>query len=96
MVEIVLTESHSGYEAVAEYIRRYWKHNVCDAVICSIATSFDGKSFETRNEVAMPYGFDGDEIEFLYDWWEGERFIKLFGIKGISEINIEGGIYTEE
>lgn len=43
MVEIVLTESHSGYEAVAEYIRRYWKHNVCDAVICSIATSHDGK-----------------------------------------------------
>ena len=95
MVEIVLTESHSGYEAVAEYIRRYWKHNVCDdAVICSIATSHDGKNFEMRNEVATPYEFDG--VEFLYDWWEGEKYIKLFGIKGMSEIDIEGGIYTEE
>ena len=26
-------------------------------------------------------------------WWEGEKFIKLFGIKAINELDISGGIY---
>lgn len=50
--------------------------------------------FSTLNEVASPYNFD--DIEYLYDWWEGEKFIKLFGIKSIAEIKIEGGIYEED
>lgn len=94
MVEIKLKDRQSGYDAVGEYIRRYWEHNITDTVIVSLATSYDGKKFETRNEVASPYNFD--DIEFLYDWWEGERFIKLFGIKTLTEINIDGGIYEEE
>lgn len=42
---------------------------------------------------ASPCGFD--DIEFLNDWWEGERYIKLFGVKTIEELDISGGIYTE-
>lgn len=94
MVEIKLKDRQSGYDAVGEYIRRYWEHNITDTVIVSLATSYDGKKFETRNEVASPYNYD--DIEFLYDWWEGEKFIKLFGIKTLSEIEIDGGIYTED
>lgn len=94
MVEIKLKDRQSGYDAVGEYIRRYWEHNITDTVIVSLATSYDGQKFETRNEVASPYNFD--DIEFLYDWWEGEKFIKLFGIQSIEEIKIEGGIYKEE
>lgn len=94
MVEIKLKDRQTGYDAVGEYIRRYWEHNITDTVIVSLATSYDGKKFETRNEVASPYNYD--DIEFLYDWWEGEKFIKLFGIKTLSEIEIDGGIYTED
>lgn len=94
MVEIKLKDKQSGYDIIGEYIHRYWEHNITDTVIVSLATSYDGKKFETRNEVASPYNFD--DIEFLYDWWEGEKFIKLFGIQSISEISISGGIYTEE
>lgn len=94
MVEIKLKDWQSGYDAVGEYIRRYWKHSITDTVIVSLATYYDGKKFETRNEVASPYNYD--DIEFLYDWWEGEKFIKLFGIKTLSEIEIDGGIYTED
>ena len=94
MVEIKLNDKQSGYDVIGEYIRRYWEHHITDTVIVSLATSYDGKKFETRNEVASPYNYD--DIEFLYDWWEGEKFIKLFGIKTLSEIEIDGGIYTED
>lgn len=94
MVEIKLKDRQTGYDAVGEYIRRYWKQHLCDTVIVSLATSYDGVKFDTLNEVASPYNFD--DIEYLYDWWEGEKFIKLFGIKSIAEIEIDGGIYTED
>lgn len=94
MVEIKLKDRQTGYDAVGEYIRRYWKQHLCDTVIVSLATSYDGVKFDTLNEVASPYNFD--DIEYLYDWWEGEKFIKLFGIKSIAEIKIEDGIYEED
>jgi len=93
MIDIVLKDGQSGYDAVGEYIRRYWNHNITDTVIVSIGTSYDGNTYDLRKEVASPLNFD--DIEFLYDWWEGEKFIKLFGIKTISELDIYGGIYDE-
>lgn len=94
MIDIVLKDGQSGYDAVGEYIRRYWNHNITDTVIVSVGTSYDGNTYDLRKEVASPLNFD--DIEFLYDWWEGEKFIKLFGIKTISELDIYGGIYDEE
>ena len=91
MVDIKLKDGQSGYDAVGEYIRRYWEHNIMDTVIVSIGTSYDGKTFYIMKEVACPVNFN--DIEFMYDWWEGEKFIKLFGIKTISEFDISGGIY---
>lgn len=93
MIDIVLKDGQSGYDAVGEYIRRYWNHNITDTVIVSIGTSYDGNTYDLRKEVAAPLNFD--DIEFLDDWWEGEKFIKLFGIKTISELDISGGIYDE-
>ena len=97
MIEIELKNGKTGYDAVGEYIHRYWKHyGVNDTVIVSIGTSYDGRIYEHRNEVASPYYSYGDDIEFLYDWWEGEKFIRLFGIISLDGINISGGIYTED
>lgn len=93
MIEIKLDNGRSGYDVIGEYIRRYWNHNIQDTVICSIATSYDGITYELKNEVATPMGFD--DIEFLYDWWEGEKYINLFGIKSINGLDISGGIYTD-
>lgn len=93
MVEIKLKDRQSGYDAVGEYIRRYWEHHISDTVIVDLATSYDGKKYERRVEIASPYNFD--DIEFLYDWWEGEKFIQLFGIQSTAEISIDGGIYEE-
>lgn len=94
MVDIKLNDGQSGYDAVGEYIKRYWSHNIYNTVIVSMETSYDGKTYDIRKEVACPYKFD--DIEFLNDWWEGEKFIRLFGIKDIEELDISGGIYTED
>lgn len=93
MIEIVLKEGQSGYDAVGEYIRRYWNHNITDTVIVSIGTSYDGHTYDLRKEVASPMNFN--DIEFLYDWWEGEKFIKLVGIQSVDELDISGGIYMK-
>ena len=90
MIDIKLKDGQSGYDAVAEYIHRYWDHNCIETVIISMATSYNGEIYDMINEIACPC--DGD-IEFLYDWWEGEKFIKLFGIKSVDEIDISGGLY---
>ena len=93
MVDIVLKDGQSGYDAVGEYIRRYWEYNIIDDVIVSIGTSYDGNTYDLLKEVASPVGYN--DIEFLHDWWEGEKYIKLFGIKTVGEFDIDGGIYEE-
>lgn len=95
MIEIKLKNGQCGYDAIGEYIQRYWKHKkLADTVIVSIGISYDGNTYELKKEIASPSGFD--DIEFLYDWWEGEKFIRLFGIRSVEDIDIAGGIYTKE
>lgn len=94
MIDIKLRDGQSGYDAVGEYIQRYWNHNIRDTVVVSMGTSYDGNTFEYLKEIASPC--NSDDIEFLYDWWEGEKFIKLLGIKAVSEIDITNGIYGEQ
>lgn len=94
MIDIKLNDEQTGYDVIGEYIKRYWKHNIIDTVIVSIGTSHDGKAYDLQNVVADHYHFD--DVIFQYDWWEGEKYIKLFGIKTVSEIDVYGGIYTED
>lgn len=94
MVDIKLQKGQNGYDAVGKYIRRYWEHNIWEDVIVSIGISYDGKTYDLCKEVASPYNFD--DIEYLSDWWEGQEYIKIFGIKAISELDISGGLYEDE
>lgn len=96
-MKIKLEKDQTGYEAIGEYIRRFWKYNknYQDTVICQIGSSYDGIKYEIRNEIATPSEF-GSDIEFLYDWWEGEQYIKLIGICYLSEIKPYNGIYNED
>ena len=93
MVDIVLKNGQTGYDVLSDYIYRYWNHNILDTVIISIGTSYDGHTYDLRNEIASPMSFN--EIEFMNDWWEGEKYIKLFGIKTLGELDISGGIYED-
>lgn len=94
MIEIKLEDGQNGYNIVGEYIRRYWEHSVYDTVVVALGTSYEGKVYTLHKEVASPYHFD--DIEYLYDWWEGEKYIRIYGIQAIETLDISGGIYTED
>ena len=97
---ITLSDGQDGYAVVADYIRRYWNHHAeyDETVIIYLETSHDGRKFYPVHDVASPITpisyLDGN-IEFGYDWWEGEKYIRIKGIKSIGELDIEGGIYSE-
>lgn len=93
MINIKLKDGQTGYDVVGGYVRRYWEHNIEDDVVISMGISYDGNCYDLLKEIASPYEID--IVEFLNDWWEGEKFIKLFGIMAVSELDITGGIYEE-
>lgn len=94
MVEIHLTKEQTGYNAVAEYVKRYWAHRGLEEdVIVRIGVSYDGKSYDVDNEIVC---LDMDyDMEFDSDWWEGQEYIRIYGIKAVHDIEISGGIYEE-
>ena len=95
MIEIQLKEGQHGYEAVDEYVRRYWEHNVYDDVVISLSTSYDGETYYPFHTIAEPQAVT-EQVLYDFDWWEGEKFIKLFGIINVNKLNISGGIYVED
>jgi hypothetical protein len=89
---IVLTDGQTGYDVIGEYIRRYWENVCCTTVLVSVCDSYDGKDFCHKSIIASPE-FPDMTLEYEYDWWEGEKYIILHGIKDIHEIEITGGIF---
>ena len=100
--DIVLSEKEittgkvNAYNIVAEYVKRYWQHyGFTDTVLISLGTSHGANSeaFDMHKIIAYPNRLD--DVEFDFDWWEGERFIRLYGIKLLLDIDVSGGIYEE-
>ena len=83
---IILQDGQSGYDVVAEYVLKYWDKTYYSTAIVSLETSYDGRKYDKVNEVVS--SLDGDFNEFLHDWWEGQKFIKINGVKNIDEIEI--------
>lgn len=81
---IILQEGQSGYDIVAEYVLKYWDKTYYSTAIVSLETSYDGIIYDKHNEVVS--SSCGDFEEFLHDWWEGQKFIKINGVKNIDEI----------
>lgn len=97
MIEIKLKGKQDGYLFIEEYIKRYWaQESSMTPVIVSMAISYDGKDYLNLKELAYPLSWHTDDIEFLNDWWEGERFIRLLGIKSIDDVDVVGGIYNDK
>lgn len=91
MINIELETDQSGYNAIGKYIKAYWNHNIQDTVIIFMEISFDGINYKEIREIAYPINYN--DVEFLYDWGEGEQFIRLLGIQSISKIDVCGTIY---
>ena len=79
-----------AYTLIADCIRRFWKSKyVCD-VVCLIGTSLDGANYCKTVEIASPdENYTG--VEFLNDWYEGEPYVRVFGIKCVDEIEFTEG-----
>lgn len=90
VVNFTLSNHDTGYDVIAERIMRYYRTHNQDTVIVSLGISYDDKKWEYMNEVAYPIDYLCSEIEFLNDWWEGQKYIKLFGIKSVSNLKING------
>lgn len=89
MIDIKLSVGLSGYDVIAEFIKQFWERNgnCVDTVIFSIGTSYDGHSYAIHNEIASPV--NGDDVEFLYDWWEGEQYLRLGEIRSIDSFDLD-------
>lgn len=93
MVTLHLKDNENGYSKVEEYVKRYWDVT-CDCdVIVAIETSYDGVSWNFNNEIASPYQ---SGVEWLNDWREGEKYIRIHGIQGVDTLDVSGGLYEED
>lgn len=86
---IELAEDETGYTVVRSYVEKYWEESIKEKAVVSLGTSYDGKRYYYFNTILDIFNECGiDYVEYLSDWWEGEKYIKILGIKGISEIDI--------
>lgn len=83
MKELILTDGQTGYDVVSKYIADYWIKNYYSEVIVSLEISYDGEIFYKFNETAYP---NNTGIEFLDDWWEGQKYIKILGIISVDKV----------
>ncbi len=94
MIELKLNEDQDAYDIVGKYIEKYWQEHYYTDVLVRIATSYDGKTYAPSNEFVA---FDGkDGMEYQNDWWEGERYLKIYGIIDIREVIIPENIFDDE
>lgn len=94
MIEFRLSDGENAYEAVGEYVRKYWEHETCEDTVVSMETSYDGIKWVHIVEIVEPEFFS--EPIWLNDWWEGEKYIQLLGICGVSDLDIYGGLYEDD
>lgn len=93
MVKIVLEENQNGYDEVFKYIKRFLdKRKTFGMVVFTIDLSYDDKEYFKNTELV---DVEYDKVIYDNDWWEGEKYIKLFGIELLDNLDIEGGIYNE-
>ena len=90
MISVKLDDGKSAYGFVGDYIEKFWEKNYYCNVVVLIGTSYDGVNYCESVEIASPTN-DMMDVEFLNDWHEGERYIKILGIKSVCDIEIVDG-----
>lgn len=101
-VEIHVKPGETGYEAVSRYIKAFWKNELAgdeDDVVVSMALSYDYKTWHKCNDYVRTFDLPGVEGFHAWenDWWEGEEFIRLYGIATLDSVVdkavITGGVW---
>ena len=90
MVKIVLEENQNGYDEVFKYIKRFLdKRHTDGMVVFTISLSYDDNKYLKHTELVE---VDYEKVIYENDWWEGEKYIKLFGIELLRDLEIKGGM----
>lgn len=92
-IDIELKDGENAYEVVGKYVSRYWQHNTYEDTVVVMEISNNDRIYTYIAQAVSP-GYK-DEPIWLNDWWEGEKYIRLFAIQGVSELDVTGGLYTE-
>ena len=90
---IVLDNREIAYDAVNEYVKEYWNKHGWDDAIVQMETSYDGLIWDKHREV-VTFISDKSNARWLWNWWQGEKYIKILSIVNISELNIEREHYN--
>lgn len=80
-----LKNGETAYDIVGSKIKEYWEDNIHTTVVFRVGLSYNGIHYFEYTTVAYPMGHD---VEYLYDWWEGEPYVKLLGIKALDLVEI--------
>lgn len=96
MVSLILKNNENGYEKVGEYVKRYWDVHGDGNVIVALETSHSASRWNYYNEIASPLYSFGNSVEWLTDWWEGEKYIHIKGIQSVDTFDILDGLYEED
>lgn len=84
--------NQNGYDAVETVIWNYFNHNPMDDLVIKLGTSYGGGDYNVNNELVL---IEDGSITFLNDWWEGQGFIRVYGIQSIPNLDISGGLYYD-
>lgn len=84
--------NENGYDVVGKLAQNYFDHNSMDDLVIRIGTSYDGVNYDIRNEIVF---IENCETVFLNDWWEGQDFIRVYGIQSIPNLDISDGLYPD-
>lgn len=93
MKEFKLQSNEIAYDVIGEYVERYAEQTGEDIILVSLGISIDGISYDYETEL-----ISADQNGVFYwdsDWWEGQEYIQLCGIKGINKVEVTGGIYEK-
>ena len=89
MIEFELTEKQTGYEVIKDYFIRRFDLNLgtYEQYLVALELSYDNVRW-TR--VTDRVQIDSMYFEWGIDWYEGEKYIRLLGVKNIEDIDIIG------
>ncbi len=86
-MNIKLKDKEIGYNAVGKYVEEYLNEHCWDDSIVELEISYDGKDWDSIKEIVCPTN-NCRELEWLNDWWEGQRYINIIGMANIDEIDV--------
>ena len=70
-----------------ELINQFEFDNYKIDTIIELEISYDGKDWDRIKEIVCPTN-NCRELEWLNDWWEGQRYINIIGMANIDEIDV--------